>query len=203
MRFRNYLSEEKGDIRELVQKNCKDILKEYASGRPFIWRGVKDIGQVEWIEKKSHIRYRHPLDTPKWIHNAMNDLLRKNFGWPVRNGVPTTINPMQASYYGREMVFFPFDPYKYVYFTETSDFYTWLWKKASIIFKVDLEDVALMPEKDVPQDTREKIKKYLEKTVVKEFTDKNYWQSKGEIFFNTKRYYLIDKMIAKEISPRI
>ena len=200
MRLKNYLTEgpqyryDPPTLRGILEKECKTMLKMYLSRKPLLWRGTLKAGGQTWIEKKSHLeKGRKPVDTPQWIHNELNKMLKQKFGWPVRDGIPATISQKQAEYYGggKAHVFFPTDPFKYAYFSEASDYYMWF---SEIIQTTEHWFEAVVPLGST-NNPSEKGKEYIIEILessIKDFHNSNYEKAVGEIFFNSKKYYLVD-----------
>jgi hypothetical protein len=126
MRLKSYINENYSDfdeVRSMVQKNCQPYIKELKGGSDLLWRGSrKRINHIERI--KSRLNNRRPTDTPREVHDYMNDLFKKRFGWYVRNGIFATGKYSETRNYGLGYIFFPIGKYEYVWSPETKDFFT-------------------------------------------------------------------------------
>jgi S-adenosylmethionine:tRNA-ribosyltransferase-isomerase (queuine synthetase) len=61
-------------------------LKKCEKGN-FLFRGINEINLNITQSKSNTDNKRIPTDTPKMIHDILNDIFRKKFGWNVRNGI--------------------------------------------------------------------------------------------------------------------
>ena len=134
MRLENYLTEAVPELidnipaaRKAIEKDCQKYLKE-SGGKTFDERNVLFRGKHGWDgnslwKVRSRGRPRQPKDTPQILHRMANIAFKKEFGWPVRDGVFTTSNSYMASDYGRVGVFYPIGNYKYVWSPDIDDFY--------------------------------------------------------------------------------
>jgi hypothetical protein len=125
--YRKYLTEEV-TIND-IEKDCKPYLKEVRSGTSMFIRYSKTYRNEEIIKKISKTTDRKPKDTPKELHDFMDETLKKKFGWKARSqGLFVWIAPKNylvgvnlSSEVGNYV--FPIGPYKYVYNSEIFDIY--------------------------------------------------------------------------------
>jgi len=112
------------EIWKLIEKKCQPYLRDVKKcNYMFLRRGVKDTFDI-YKEFKSHIKGgRNPKDTPTELHNELNEIFRKEFGWNVRDGVSTTGDWRDKSY-GRVRLFFPQGKYKFVWSPSIPDLYS-------------------------------------------------------------------------------
>lgn len=214
-------------IVERLQKDCSQILKAYKT-QPVLWRGAfrwESGNPLELRKGRGTRRPREPRDTAKFMHDYLNAGMKKKVGWPVRSGVPVTTEYDQASSYGKEMIFFPYDGYKYAYVDGMRDLYIYL---DDVLFRalgkepkrMTKSDFDFLDQKPVTLDfklgttgkdvaTGYEILDSLIQTTVANKPWKNHT---GEIFFNTKFYYLLDvhelgyaalSFISKELKLRL
>lgn len=68
---------------------------------------------------------RTPKDTPKIIHDLLNEIFIKKFGYPFRDGVMATGQQHEAGYYGAgiPMVFVPANTFVMCYSPKIMDFF--------------------------------------------------------------------------------
>lgn len=116
MRLVQYLSEGtiEADILKL-RDECSDFLKEVGDSVR-LWRGTNR-RMFQGVERLVSRSDRHPKDTPPEIHDILDDLFSKRFGWKVRSsGVFVSNSMVQAMEFGSNAYrFFPVNGYKYVY----------------------------------------------------------------------------------------
>jgi hypothetical protein len=70
---------------------------------------------------KSHLKDRKPMSTRLPLHNFLNKLFDKKFGWEARNGVAATGLHDEADMYGHAHVIFPIGNFEYVWSPEVTD----------------------------------------------------------------------------------
>jgi hypothetical protein len=117
--------EEVKDIAEILMDNCAPFLKELKKTqyKYMLYRGYKkDVSKsVEFVKPRKN---RRPKDTPLALHNLLDDLFKKKFGWKVRSeGVFVAPRNFPLSDYGRVYLFFPVGKFKYVWSPKVSDLY--------------------------------------------------------------------------------
>ncbi len=175
------------EIAEILKRDCKQILKFYNMGQ-FLYRGIRvNASDPDFIEKKYH-EDRKPKDTPKSIHDYMNKLYKKKFGWPVRNGISVTSSFTQASMYGNAYVFLPVDGFKFVYNLEIYDF-----TNDFVGDYVESPDPSVFYAPNLHSDFRDAAQ-----DVVDDSKDSNLKGAFGyqrEIMFWCKKYYLLSHVM--------
>jgi hypothetical protein len=194
MRLEQYITEKRSPVdipgydmeknASIIKTDCQPFFKENTSGR-FLYRGTnKSIGEIEKIIPRKE---RKPSDMPRFLHNELNIVFAKKFGWPVRNGVFATSDDREAEEYGDLYLFFPIGNYKYVWSPKIPD----LWKlfdKNTGIFKDLMHMTSIKPSEE----------KYLEKSV-DTYIDKDLSKAmktnkSHEISFLCEAYYMIDPL---------
>jgi hypothetical protein len=126
--FEKYLIESDITLDD-IEKDCKPYLKEVRTGTSMFIRYSKTYRNEEIIKKISKTTDRKPKDTPKELHDFMDETLKKKFGWKARSqGLFVWIAPKNylvgvnlSSEVGNYV--FPIGPYKYVYNSEIFDIY--------------------------------------------------------------------------------
>jgi hypothetical protein len=125
MRLKSYITEVKDlsyeEIRTILERDCKEILQFYRYGR-LLYRGIRTNDSDPIFVTKTPRDDRRPKDTSEYIHDYMNKLYKKKFGWEVRNGISVSNSFAQADAYGNVHVFFPVDGFKYVWHPDIYDF---------------------------------------------------------------------------------
>ena len=131
MRLEGYLKEEDPVIsdRDLIiarlKIDCKKFLQE-TDGIP-VYRGVIKRLPHGMSRKTSHIEAgRKPRDATPEIHDYLNNLFKKKFGWPVRNGVFVSGNWSQVESYGDAYIFFPIGDYEYAWSPGVDDLWSFV-----------------------------------------------------------------------------
>lgn len=199
--FRRLSQRDIGEITakaDKIKKECSQILKVYKSMRKVAMRGIKR-GQADYdiLVKKGRVgKGRIPKDTPKNVHRWLNDMFKDKFGWPVRDGVPTTALFEQAGNYGDRYVFYPANGYKFVYSVRISDLFD------RIPHNIRFGPLRTAQPGEIDSYVRGSAEElhggkneyayFLE--LFDTYTDKNLQEGllrSGEIFFNTKKYYLV------------
>ena len=132
MRLKQYILDENtaiddefNGIMDALKKDCKPFLDEYAKSncRGLLYRGSKRT--IRSISKMtSRLVDRKPKDTSKDIHDELNRLFKKKYGWKVRNGIFTTNRQATAKHYGRAYIFFPIGEFDFVWSDYVKDLYT-------------------------------------------------------------------------------
>ena len=136
---------------------------------------------------------RKPKDTPQQIHDQLNYLYKKKFGWNVRSeGVFLSTSSTQSLMFAKQsFIFFPIGKYKYVYNNDIDD------------VTQHIEDVNILSflHKDwfvnlgIEQDTIDRVL-----TDIVYSSDNNNLKnihvgSGTEISFKCKEYYLVNTSI--------
>lgn len=218
MRLQNYINESDRltaeTIANVLKRDCKPFLNELKHS-PFLYRGTKrKIDDMRRI--KSRISDRVPTDTDENVHKMVNDMFKKKFGWKVRNGVFTTGDIKIAADYGAgsPYAFFPIGKYSYVWSKDFGDFYNgvvdtddfYLYSSPDI-YEVHgergLKDEWRKSKDDetyeewITQATKKHKKRFDDvwKGILDTYTNKNLKhaiESKGEVSFNCKEYYLVN-----------
>lgn len=205
MKFKKYLNETglvnifdklKDGARSIV-KDCKPYIKEnprivepnaYIFSGISLWRGYRK--KPDPFLKVVPRKNRKPVDVPEDVHNRLNKLLYKKFGWHVRSeGVFATGDKFVAGCYGSgEYIMFPIGKYKYVWSPKVFDMWEDL-KTAGIVAGNPGDKTQSLYTPGLT--THEKVLK----DIVDSYTDKNLVQGIGkevEITIKCKSYYLLD-----------
>ncbi len=225
MRLRNYILNEEivddaEDIVDILNEDCKpilNVLKKY-DYKYFLYRGSRSI--ADNFQKITPRKNRKPLNTPIKLHNILDKMFQKKFGWKARSeGVFAAGQLYPLDEYGPSYLFFPIGNFKYVWSPEIEDLYeefdidTLNWFKGSgyksdILYQyyndymadnvtVDVEDLLTFEQ------WVEKNIDGLEKDFIEIVENKlNSYTNKGldkvlkigtiEIMFKCKDYYMVD-----------
>jgi hypothetical protein len=109
-------------IWEMVQTDCSQYLKQSQKDGKMLWRGARR--NVDYVKKLYPIENRMPMSTKTEVHKWLNKEFDKMFGWKVRNGVFATGDKNVSRYYGNQnCMFFPTDPFEFVWSPSVKDMY--------------------------------------------------------------------------------
>ena len=182
----NFMIDDYNEMLNIIKKDCSNFLKEF--GNTAIYRGTKDIKKDNTlIRMKSRID-RMPKDTPKHLHDLMDELFKKYHGWKARSeGVFVTKYFSDAEAYGTPALFFPKGNYKYLWSEDIDDLYVDI--RVKIIEKIlalDIETRGLEAKHITPE-----FKIMLE-DIIKTYKTINFrWADDNECMFKVKNYYLV------------
>ena len=242
MRLRRYISEIeiidpdekniKADPDEIktVKNNCKPIIDLYRKlnptegsrqGHPVtkaLWRGVGrkagEYGGIDYIRReRGNLKDRTPRDTPQFMHDWLNEYFKKEFGWPVRNGVSTTADYNTARTYASSAkttyIFFPVGKPEFCYSLEVEDSTTDLTATVSIHTPKDWDifintDLPFSSMSEHGSDRQrdyfwDRLKSYTNKNLEKAITGKGRRGVAVEVMFKSPTYYLVSPEVLHEI----
>jgi hypothetical protein len=196
MRLNSYINEtsEKfiNQYLQILNDECKPFLK-LIKDTDFLYRGVNHAQTIP-IKKFMHDEGRIPLSTPLTVHNELNKIFKKKFGWPVRDGVFCTFKPALTMMYGKPYFVFGIGDFKYCYSKEITDLWTDLdhWatkKKITGDEDYDFSNAYYLKKSEVLP----KHKIFLNKFVDTFYTDEKLTKINNEISFNfPDGYYLVE-----------
>jgi len=127
MRLQQFINEITGfehiieQAADMIKKNCKPFLKVW-NKRYFLYRG----GDFSTFFGKKDVRTnRKPLGTYKELHDILNDLFYKKFGWKPRSeAMFCTGSDEIATDYGTPYIVFPIGDFKYLWSPKIFDLFT-------------------------------------------------------------------------------
>ncbi len=206
MRFYNYLNEKDLDLKyiaQLLYKNCMPYLKDinFSKNFPFLYSGRKK--SKIWF--KGRVRKdRKPKDTPKEIHNMLDNAFQKKFGIKARSqSLFTSFYINQTTPYGNSYIIFPIGNYEILWNPKIIDLTDKLGNYSYKKFKKGLIQAYYEIE-----DEKEKaewfsyIKEIIEKEIVPEYKKGNLKQAskyKSEIMLICNEYYAIYSVLEAEL----
>jgi hypothetical protein len=184
MKLKKYLTMNESSIEDVVKvikRDCKPFLKELekVKNQGLLWRGSnQNITEYKKIKTRKD---RRPKDTPKDVHDILDELFFKKFGWKVRSeGVFAHKVKGVVDHYGIPYIFFPIGKYRYVWHPKIKDLYN----RIDFDYKLQSKMYNL-----------KKIKEFAE-NVIEGYENSGLWiyfESKsGEITFQCESYYLFD-----------
>ncbi len=191
--------EEMDKVIEIIKKDCKPFLKEFNMFHNPIYRGSnKDEMSIQHMMKIRSRRKRKPKDTPKHLHDLMNDLFFKYHGWKPRSeGVFVTHDRSFAGQYGWQVFFFPKGKYQYLWHPQVKDIYA----TVRDIINDDESGIeyGLMPRDIRKEEVTDYLVEELER-VIKNYQSTGYQQEqeKNEAMFKTWEYYMVSFDSQKE-----
>ena len=117
---------------QLISANCQEYLVTLrtCSKGSILLRGYKK--EIVRVKKFYHdLEDRTPLNTPKEIHNSINQFYSPRFGWKVRNGIfcyGYNLENEKAKDlgYGPFYIFFPVGKFDFVYSPTFFDMYGYI-----------------------------------------------------------------------------
>jgi len=121
MRLQSYINEslsdhQKNKLKKVLEDKCQPFLKEfgvnYAHGY-FIYRGLKrrKVNSVDIIKARTD---RKPRFIHKELHDYLNNISMKYFGWKTRSEGVFTADRRRSTEFGNYGVFIPIDKYEYI-----------------------------------------------------------------------------------------
>ena len=188
MRLHNYLTENisKDDLIKLLDKNCSQY-KKLCEPDSVLYRGVIDSYITGFVERSPRSD-RKPKDTPQEIHDYINNVFYKSFGWKPRSeGVFAISSVTDAGYYAHHvysdiLIFIPFDGFKFIWSPDIVDLYNYLATKQMVD---DFNKIKYWDE-----ESKEMLDKVLDK--YRNDNLRGAMTSLHEIMFKCSKYYLIE-----------
>lgn len=205
MRLEKFINEATVDDEKMVstlRKECSQWLEEMGDRR--VWRGFK--GGVTKTTKKFPRQDRRPLDMPMVVHNTLDDLLKKKFGWKPRSqGVFVANDPRFADNFGKSYLIWPCNGYKYIYNKDIGDLYQVLQEGGDFLLQ-NVDGANVIPSENWND---EKIRNSVLKKLLSGYTDKGlvkqwpgfeimmhcpngYWVFGEDGFFSDNYWDLLD-----------
>ena len=122
MRLKQYITEDTtSDINTIINTlhtDCSDYFKHIRYGVKS-FRGSKVMVMYKKIKPRKN---RIPRDTPKEVHEYLDKVFKKQFGWNIRSeGVFATADLDTAEDYGIPYYFYPSNGFKVVYSDKIED----------------------------------------------------------------------------------
>lgn len=177
-----------------VLKDCQPFISElkkcvrHSVDGPlyrFLNRGFNE--DFDIIQKfKSQLLTRKPSDTPKEVHDYLNELFHDKFGWFVRNGVFSIYDGYMGYY---EYFVMPIGDYEIVW----SDKYFDLWNTVERILYDSKNDYVYIFDNNVKDELKSIVDTY------KEGYLNAAMDSGKEISIKCDSYYLIPKSYKEEL----
>ena len=127
MKLQDYLIEQEEGLAHFIPKiqaECKPFLKDIRNAAGSLFRDdTKNRNKPVW--KKVTRTDRAPLDTPKELHDLIDNWFLKEFGWKARSNAlfcwPLRFN---SGFVPNKWLVFPAGNYKYVWSSEVDDLWS-------------------------------------------------------------------------------
>ena len=121
MRLKHYINEAKDIPWEQIKKDCQPFIKDLKDPKKMLYSGRKC--QLTYIKKEIR-KNRKPADTPIVIHNWLDDLFKKKFGYKLRSEcLFVTARKGIARAYGMPYVIIPIGKIDMYHNTSVIDLY--------------------------------------------------------------------------------
>jgi len=184
MRLVEFLNENKriDVIIKTLKRDCSIFLKEIKGSQRFLFRGIEDTPEIKasvrgdiFLRKSRISSGRKPLSMRQKLHDILNRIFYKKFGWNVRDGVFVTSQYGVADTYGHPWIFFPKGSYKYAWSPNAYDLFAKLPHHRYDELPLDIEEIL-----------EEELRHYKDndlKTPINQYR---------EISFNCEEYYLVN-----------
>jgi len=138
MRLENYIIEQEEGLDYFIpkiQQECKPFLKDIKGAAGTIFRlDTKNNNKPIW--KKTVRKNRRPLDTTVDIHNEIDNLFLKKYGWRARSEGLFCWIKMFNDIFFRTWLVFPVGNYKYLWSPSVED----LWNQLGNISSNNTQD---------------------------------------------------------------
>jgi len=185
-------------IIDTLKSKCSKYYNEVKKNGHVFFRGTYKVDWREPITAITPRTDRRPKDTSKVLHNLIDDMLEKKFGWrPRSEGVFTTSHRGMVTSYGNQFSVWPIGDFKFVWSDETRDLFNWL-RHTLKLSDSDMKNPTKVLKSTQDSKNMDKIKK-----LINSFQDINMtsaWKSGNEVVFKCKQYYLVNAHHTKYVS---
>lgn len=183
MRLYNYINEARGispnELPQAISK-CQPFIKDISkySQLNFLWSGRKGKPHVFYGRVRTN---RKPKDTPKEIHDVLDQAFEDNFGVKARSqSIFCSIQPQKAKEYGTPYIILPIGKYKTIWSSQVDDLYIYL--EQYIQNELDIGGAFQGWDDSEPED-REEVLNFLEENlpdaIRRWYTDEFYMKGIG------------------------
>lgn len=183
---------------ETLKKNCAQFIKDTKGIDLTMCRYVKN--PVVGMHKFTPRVDRKPMDTPQWMHDYLDSLFLKKFGWKARSeGVfAVAVKNDKVGYFGSYYPMFPVGDYHYVWSPKVTDLYTTISDEVNDFDVRDWRHLTEFPEEN------KRFKAAIDK-LMRTYKDNNlkaYLNSQPperEIMIKCEAYYLVETSLGTDI----
>lgn len=209
MKFKQYLtewSEYASKLPEVLKKDCIPYLKSTSGKHPIVFYRGSKTSTTDYFKVKTR-KNRIPKDTPLEIHNKINKLFKKKFGWfPRSEGVFASSGMDQAgiySPYGNISIIFPIGKFTFLYNNNVYD----LTDELENTFNILTTDYGKKGQKEwsVRKGINDDTIDTTLQMIVNTYTNKNlhYISDNTEIVFKCKEYYMVSLQLFEHYKKEI
>jgi hypothetical protein len=168
---------------------------------------------IKYLEKLEVRKDRKPLDTPRGVHEYLDSLFNKYFGWKGRSeGLFVWSHKLTMP--RQTYLVFPIGKYRYVYSDDVPDLFAILADNIFLYTDKELEKLTHIGSRGIPkekwndavkdkerQEKLEKLVKTYKSKGLKELSSKS--MSPIEVMIDCKEYYLRDIQFSNLIMDRL
>ena len=183
---------------DALKSKCGKYYRDAKKSGKVFYRGTY---KVDWhvpIAEIAPRTDRRPKDTGKMLHDLIDDLLEKKFGWrPRSEGIFTSSHRGMVAGYGHTFSVWPIGAYKFVWSDDVRDMFNILRAELKLASH-EMNSNAVMMKVLQDSGNQNKIKK-----IVDSFQDtdiKKAWGSGNEVVFKCNSYYLVNAHESKYAS---
>jgi len=168
---------------ERIQRDCQPYLNAINNqvDRYEIYRGMKRVHSA-FSKRTVRLDKRNPTDSPRDVHDAVNEYFHDTFGAPFRNAMFCTGNLTEVREYGEAFVVYPIGDFEFLWSPYVDD-----------MFK-EWEDFNIETNLDTPQFIKTRIAGKFFNTDIKKAID-----SEHEIMIRCNNYYAVDVGLAWDL----
>jgi len=172
---------------EEVRENCKQFLKQINYDPSLIvYRGTKSDAATGWIRlKTTRLQDRHSRDTDQRTHVIANEYFQKKFKHPYRNALFATSDSSESTRYGEEHVMFPKGKFSFIWSEKVDDF--------TEVVDGKIQRDKIYNKTDGNNSSVKEISTIIDSLKYIDTDLPRAIESRNEIMFWCKEYYLIDK----------
>jgi hypothetical protein len=183
---------------DALKSKCGKYYRDAKKSGKVFYRGTFKVDWREVITPITPRTDRKPKDTNRILHDMVDDLFEKKFGWrPRSQGIFTSSHRGMVAGYGNTFSVWPIGDYKFVWSDETRDMFNWM--RATLkLSDGEMHNASKVMKAMQDSGNQNKIKKLIDS-----FQDTNLgaaWKSGNEVVFGCKQYYLVNAHHSKYVS---
>jgi hypothetical protein len=186
MYYHGHLNKENREKKkQILEKECSkffNLLKK----KSYVFRGIENLSSD--FKKVKARKNRQPRDTPSYVHEKLDEMFQKHFGWKVRSEGVFTSGNSELEDYGDIFLFAPIGNFKYIWSANIKDLYHKLLTMGAVPPSRNIPNDLIMDMFDKRSDEVEDlIKKYHHNEGLNIAT-----RYETEIVFKCDYYYLLN-----------
>jgi hypothetical protein len=210
MKFIHYINESdvnrNQEFIETIKKDCGPYLEDSKNSSHILARYTKNnIVGIKLIVPRTD---RRPMDTPIWMHNYIDDALKKRFKWKPRSeGVFAITNDKKYFDYKTKNLFnaysyypiFPIGKYEYLWSPTITDLYL---SSGDVFRKYDINwrQITTFPKNEDMKQEFDAIMDTYKNDNIESFLNMYEYR---EIMIKCKSYYMVSAETAMQIIPEL